>query len=166
MSENRAQFSGTGSLSPSLSWSENRRQLDRPLTEVVPLGIEHLTVFKVPPDWLGRADVVVRPNPDHPGGEPLACVGFRDRGAYAEVGLVLTKAARRDPVALVRAARAYLDGLKEVRERPEYHTLRTLVAVARPDDRRTARWMWALGFRFQGVQLDGHARYVRIDDGP
>ena len=135
------------------------------MTEVVPLGVEHLTVFKVPPDWLGRADVVVRPNPGHPGGEPLACVGFRDRGPYAEVGLVLTEAAKRDPVALVRAARAYLDGLKEIRERPEYRALRTLAAVARPDDRRAARWMRALGFRFQGVQSDGNVRYVRIHDG-
>ena len=112
------------------------------MIEIEPLTAEHLAAFEpetpvsIPEDHIGLAAVGVKD------GKPLAiCLVVENDGA-AEIGLVMSAAARKFPVSLHRAARQMLAGLHMA----GYRRIRT------GDENVTSvAWLLRLGFR----QVDG-----------
>lgn len=111
------------------------------MIEVVPLTPEHLTAFEpetllpapIPEDQFGQAAVLVVD------GKPLAICLVCERDGEVEIGLVMSEAARRYPVALYKTAQQMLAGLHHI----GYARIRTSA-----NNGRDANWLRHLGFRY------------------
>ncbi len=112
------------------------------MIEVVPLAPEHLAAFDhvsreaIPEDQFGQAAVFLD------GSRPLAICMVWENNGVAEVGVVMSEAARRYPLSMHRFARQTLVGLHA----SGYQCIRTHAETP-----RAAEWLRRLGFN----EVDG-----------
>ncbi len=112
------------------------------MIEVVPLALEHLAAFEhvsreaIPEDQFGQAAVFLDDS------RPLAICIVWDNEGVAEVGVVMSEAARRYPVSMHRLAQLMLVGLHA----SGYQCIR-----AHAETPRAVEWLRRLGFN----EVDG-----------
>ena len=113
------------------------------MIEVETLTRAHLAAFEpetpmsgpIPEDQFGQAAVGLKD------GKPLAIVFVWERDGAAELGVVMSRAARKFPFTLHRLARGILEGLHVM----GFECIRTW-----PDSPRSAAWLRRLGFQSIG----------------